>query len=293
MQDFAGIWVPLVTPFVNGAVYHEGLKRLVAHLRGSGVKGLVVGGSTGEAASLDEAEQLDMLRTVLEARGELQVMMGVSGVTPSRVVGRLQGLAGLPLAGVLVTPPYYVKPSQQGVVDFFTEVANASTHPVVLYDIPSRTGVRIETETMLRLAAHPRIRAIKDCGGDLEHTHAVIDDGRLQVLCGDDSRIFVSLCQGAVGVIAASAHLRPDLFVRLLRLIQQGDLHAARRLWKPLWPLTRALFEEPNPGPVKSALPRIVGVRDELRAPMTAASAGLALRIQGMLDAMKAAWPDA
>ena len=292
MQDFAGIWVPLVTPFINGAVDHDGLKRLVAHLRGGGVHGLVVCGSTGEAASLSAAEQLAVLHTVLDARGELQVMMGASGVTPSSVIGRLQELAGLPLAGVLVTPPYYMKPSQQGVADFFTAVADASTHPVVLYDIPGRTGVRIETETMLRLAAHPRIRAIKDCGGDLEHTQAVIDDGRLQVLCGDDSRVFVSLCQGAVGAIAASAHLRPDLFASLQRLLQQGDLPAARRLWKALWPLTRALFEEPNPGPVKSALPRIVDVRDELRAPMTVASPGLALRIQGLLDAMKVAWPE-
>lgn len=291
MQDFAGIWVPLVTPFVNGAVDHDGLKRLVAHLRGSGIRGIVVCGSTGEAASLSAAEQLAVLRTVLDVRSELQVMMGASGVTPCSVVGRLRELAGLPLAGVLVTPPYYVKPSQQGVADFFMVVADASTHPVVLYDIPSRTGVRIETETMLRLAAHPQIRAVKDCGADLEHTQAVINDGRLQVLCGDDSRVFVSLCQGAVGAIAASAHLRPDLFASLYRLLQQGDLHAARCLWKMLWPLTRALFEEPNPGPVKSALPRVVDVRDELRAPMTAASPGLALRIQEMLDAMKVAWP--
>jgi 4-hydroxy-tetrahydrodipicolinate synthase len=286
MQDFAGIWVPLVTPFHNGAVDHDGLKRLLAHLRGSGITGLVVCGSTGEAASLDEAEQLAVLHTVLAARGELRVLMGVSGVTPAGVARRLRELAGLPLAGVLVPPPYYVKPSQQGVADFYATVADASPHPVVLYDIPGRTGVRIETDTMLRLAAHPHIRAVKDCGGDLEHTQAVIDDGRLQILCGDDSRIFVSLCQGAVGAIAASAHLRPDLFAGLHRLLRQGDLNAARRLWKGLWPLTRMLFEEPNPGPVKSALAQCLDLHNELRAPMTTASVGLAQRVQAMLDAI-------
>ncbi|HEX5687467.1 MAG TPA: dihydrodipicolinate synthase family protein [Ideonella sp.] len=170
-------------------------------------------------------------------------------------------------------------------------MADVSPHPVVLYDIPGRTGVRIETDTMLRLAAHPRIRAVKDCGGDLEHTQAVIDDGRLQVLCGDDSRIFVNLCQGAVGAIAASAHLRPDLLTGLHRLVHEGELHAARRLWKALWPLTRALFEEPNPGPVKSAAARLLDLRDELRAPMTTASASLAGRIQELLGAIGAAWP--
>jgi len=291
MQDFTGIWVPLVTPFVNGTVDLDGLKRLVAHLGNKGITGLVVCGSTGEAASLDEAEQLAVLHTVIEARGELRVVMGVSGVTPAGVARRLQELAGLPLAGVLVPPPYYVKPSQQGVADFYTTVADASPHPVVLYDIPGRTGVRIETATMLRLAAHPRIRAVKDCGGDIEHTQAVIDDGRLQVLCGDDSRIFVSLCQGAAGAIAASAHLRPDLFADLHRLLQHGELQAARGLWKALWPLTRALFEEPNPGPLKAAMAWRLDLGNELRAPMTPASQSLAQRIHTTLDAIDAAWP--
>lgn len=291
MQNFAGIWVPLITPFLDGTVDHDGLKRLVAHLAAKGIDGLVVCGSTGEAASLDETEQLDVLRTVLGARGELQAIMGVSGVTPTAVAARLRQLADLPLAGVLVPPPYYVKPSQQGIAEFYTAVADASAHPVVLYDIPGRTGVRIETDTMLRLAAHPRIRAIKDCGGDLEHTQAVIDDGRLQVLCGDDSRIFASLCQGAVGAIAASAHLRPDLFAGLHRMLQRGDLHAARRLWKSLWPLTRALFDEPNPAPIKAAAARLFGLSDELRAPMTRTSPSLARRIHDMLDGIDAAWP--
>lgn len=286
MHDFAGIWVPLITPFHHGAVDHDGLKRLLAHLDGKGLAGVVVCGSTGEAASLDEAEQMAVLQTVLAARGGLQVFMGVSGVTPGKVAARLRELQGLPLTGVLVPPPYYVKPSQKGIADFFTAVADASPHPVVLYDIPSRVGVRIETQTMLHLAAHPQIRAVKDCGGDLEHTQAVIDDGRLQMLCGDDSRVFVNLCQGAVGAITASAHLRPDLFAELHRLLRQNDLQAAQGLWKTLWPLTRALFDEPNPGPVKAALATLLDLHDELRAPMTTASAGLAKRISDMLAAM-------
>jgi 4-hydroxy-tetrahydrodipicolinate synthase len=286
VHDFAGIWVPLITPFHHGAVDHDGLKRLLAHLDNKGLAGVVVCGSTGEAATLDEAEQRAVLQTVLAARGGLQVIMGASGVTPGRVVARLREWQGLPLAGVLVPPPYYVRPSQKGIADFFTAVADASPHPVVLYDIPSRVGVRIQTGTMLQLAAHPRIRAVKDCSGDLEHTQALIDDGRLQMLCGDDSRVFVNLCQGSVGAIAASAHLRPGLFAELHRLVQKNDLNAARGLWKTLWPLTLALFEEPNPGPVKAALAPLLDLRDELRAPMTTASAGLAGRIRDLLAAV-------
>ena len=281
-------WVPLITPFHHGSVDHDGLKRLLAHLDGKGLAGVVACGSTGEAASLDEAEQMAVLQTVLAARGGLRVIMGVSGVRPGKVAGRLRELQGLPLAGVLVPPPCYVKPSRQGIADFFKAVADASPHPVVLYDIPSRVGVRIETDTMLQLAAHPQVHAVKDCSGDLEHTQAIIDDGRLQMLCGDDSRVFVSLCQGSVGAIAASAHLRPDLFAELHRLVQRNDLQAARALWKSLWPLTRALFEEPNPGPVKAALSPLLDLHDELRSPMTTASAGLSRRIGDLLAAMPA-----
>ncbi|MEK8032749.1 4-hydroxy-tetrahydrodipicolinate synthase [Ideonella sp. DXS29W] len=285
---FGGIWVPLVTPFREGAVDHEGLKRLVRHLDHQGLAGLVVCGSTGEAAALDEAEQRAVLDTVMSVRGDLKVIVGVSGVTPGGVARRLRELAGLPLAGVLVPSPYYVKPSQAGLIDFFNTVADASPVPVVLYDIPGRTGVRIDTDTMLTLARHPRIQAVKDCAGDPDHTQAVIDDGRLQLLCGDDARIFTSLCQGAVGAIAASAHLHPAAFARLHRQLQAGDLLAARPAWRALWPLTRALFAEPNPGPVKAALALRLGLSNELRAPMTAASPGLTARLASLLEVLDA-----
>jgi 4-hydroxy-tetrahydrodipicolinate synthase len=283
MQNFAGIWVPLVTPFSDGAVDHGGLRRLVVHLAEAGVAGLVVCGSTGEAATLTHAEQLAVLRTVIEADSGLPVVMGVSGVAPAAVAEQVQRLADHALAGALVPAPSYVRPSQQGVADFFSRVADASPLPIALYDIPSRTGVRIETATMLELARHPRIVAVKDCAGDLDHTQAVINDGRLQVLAGDDHRMFATMCQGGAGAIAASAHLRPDLFVRLHRHLAQGELHAAQVLWKALWPLTLALFDEPNPAPVKAALSRLHGLRDELRAPMTRASPQTMQALVGLL----------
>jgi len=290
MQNFAGvfsgIWVPLVTPFSVCAVDHDGLRRLVAHLAEAGVAGLVVCGSTGEAATLDDAEQEAVLRTVLGVGSGLPVLMGVSGVAPAAVARQVQRLSEHAVAGFLVPPPIYVRPSQQGIADFFATVANASPLPVVLYDIPSRTGVRIATETMLGLAKHPRIHAVKDCAGDLDHTQAVIDDGCLQVLAGDDHRMFATMCQGGSGAIAASAHLRPDLFVALHRHIAGGKLHAAQALWKSLWPLTLALFDEPNPAPVKAALAHGFGLQAELRAPMTRASAQTTRKVLDLLSAL-------
>lgn len=284
MQNFAGIWVPLITPFADGAVDHRGLCRLVAHLAEAGVAGFVACGSTGEAATLDESEQRDVMRSVCEAAGGLPVLMGVSGVAAAAVVAQLQRCAEDGAAGFLVPPPAYVRPSQQGIADFFGTLAEASPLPLVLYDIPGRTGVRIETATMLSLAGHPRIRAVKDCAGDLDHTQAVINDGRLQLLAGDDHRMFTTLCQGGVGAIAASAHLCPERFVAMQRHLANGELALARALWRDLWPLTVALFDEPNPAPLKAALSRRDGLRNELRAPMTPATSATTQKVLGLLS---------
>lgn len=291
MQDFSGIWVPLVTPYADGAVDHDGLRRLVHMLAAAGIAGLVVCGSTGEAAALDDSEQAAVLRTVLDTCRGLPVILGVSGVTPSSVAARLERLVDFSLAGLLIPPPYYVRPSQRGIEDFYAAIADTSATPLVLYDIPARTGVRIETATMLSLAAHPRIRAVKDCSGDLDHAQAIVNDGRLQLLAGDDHRMFATMCQGGVGAIAASAHVRPELFVAMHRRIHAGDLHAAAKLWRSLWPLTRVLFDEPSPGPVKAALAHRLGLRDELRAPMSRASSACARRVMDTILSIDAAWP--
>jgi 4-hydroxy-tetrahydrodipicolinate synthase len=292
MQDYAGIWVPLITPYANGFVDDDGLRRLVQLLSTTGVTGLVVCGSTGEAAALDNAEQASVLRTVHNACPDLPVILGVSGVTPKSITDRLAQLADLPLAGLLVPPPYYVRPSQRGIEDFYAAIADASSTPLVLYDIPARTGVRIETATMLSLAGPPGIRAVKDCSGDFDHAQAIVNDGRLQLLAGDDHRMFSTMCLGGVGSIAASAHVRPDLFVALHRHIHAGDLHVAAKLWRSLWPLTKVLFDEPNPAPVKAALAHRLGLRDELRAPMTRASSACARRVMDTISGIDAAWPE-
>ena len=176
---YRGIWLPLVTPFRNHEVDHVALRRLVAHYRGSGLAGLVVCGSTGEAAALDEAEQLAVLDTVLAEAGELPVMMGLAGNNLRHVLSRLDRIGERPLAGVLAPAPYYIRPSQEGLKGYFRELADRSRAPLVLYDIPYRTGVTLSAEMLLSLASHGNIRGIKDCGGNAETTQALIADGRL------------------------------------------------------------------------------------------------------------------
>jgi 4-hydroxy-tetrahydrodipicolinate synthase len=281
-----GIWVPLVTPFAHGAVDHAGLARLVASLGAGGVAGFVVCGSTGEAATLSDAERQAVLRTVLAAAPGLPAIVGVSGVATAQVREQLLRWAESPIAGFLVTPPHYVKPSQAGIEEHFSTLADASPLPILLYDIAARTGVRIETDTMLRLAAHPRIAGVKDCSDDLDHLQALLNDGRLAVYCGNDHHILASLALGSAGAIAASAHLRPERFVQLQRHVDRGELPEARALWARLWPLVMTLFEEPNPAPVKAALAALHGLSDELRAPMTRASVAAGEQVLKALRAL-------
>ena len=276
--EFSGIWVPLVTPFRNGELDLPALRRLVKHLLAQGVSGLVACGSTGEAAMLDEAEQSAVLAATLDAAAGAPVLMGLSGVRPERVAERAVRLADehASLAGYLVSAPAYVKPSQAGLLGFFVRVADASPLPLVVYDIPSRTGVRIECATLLQLSAHPRIQALKDCSGDADAARALIGDGRLALLGGNDDEMFDQLARGAAGAFAASAHLCSADFVRLHRLIGTGQLADARALWgsalQGLAAVTEALFAEPNPAVIKGLLARQGWMTDEVRVPMCVAA---------------------
>ena len=289
MLSFEGIWVPLVTPFANGAVDHLALRRLVQLLAAQGVAGFMPCGSTGEAAMLDEAEQDAVLATVLAAAGDRPVIMGLAGTRPDRVAARARRLAEQqPVAGWLLAAPPYVRPSQAALVQHFHTVASATPLPLVAYDVPARTGVRLQPATLLALAEHPQIRAVKDCSGDRAAAECLLADGRLALLGGNDDELFDQLARGAAGAVTASAHLATARFVQLHRLLQAGALADARALWRRLQPVTAAAFAEPNPAPVKSALAHQGWLQDALRAPMWPAGEAT---VAGLLAAVAAAEP--
>ncbi|MFN4118474.1 4-hydroxy-tetrahydrodipicolinate synthase [Acidovorax sp.] len=276
---FSGLWIPLVTPFRDGAIDHPTLAKMTGTLAQQGVSGFVACGSTGEAAALDKAEQLAVLETVLGAAQGLPVVMGLSGYHLGQTVEWVQTLARCPLAGLLVPAPHYIRPGQDGLLHWFRTLADASQVPLVIYDIPYRTGATLATETLLALAAHPRIRAIKDCGGSPAKTQALIADGRLAVLAGEDAQMFATLALGGTGAIAASAHWRAPEFLELMVLLRGGQLAEARRAWQALLPWVEMCFAEPNPAPLKAVLAQAGWMRNELRAPMMPASQALIQRL--------------
>ena len=285
--DFSGVWIPLVTPFRAGRVDHEALAALVRRLAADGVAGFVVGATTGEAPLLSDAERVDVLGTV-KAGTSLPLIMGVSATTADEVLRRVDAAMRHSPTAFMVTAPPYLRPSQSALHIFFATIADAAPAPLVVYDIPARTGVGLELETLLALAAHPNIVALKDCGGRVDQTEALIADGRLQVLCGNDNEWFSTRCLGGAGAIAASAHVRTDLFVAFDAALARGDLITARGLWRALKPLTVALFEEPSPGPLKALLAAQGECANELRAPMTVASAALTGRLSARVATLPA-----
>ncbi len=286
MSDFRGIWVALVTPFRAGEIDFIALHGLVSKLLEEGVSGFVVCGSTGEAAALSRDEQLAVLDAVLQWAPPQQVVMGLAGNNMRELLAFQQEIQLRSLAGLLVPALYYIRPSQQGLEAFFQAVAEAASVPLVLYDIPYRTGVRIERETLRRIVRHPRIVAIKDCGGDPETTMTLIADGDVAVLVGEDLQMFGNLCLGAVGAISASAHIRTDLHVLMQRQIEQGELAAARRTFYRLLPWLQVAFAEPNPAVIKGALALQGMMADELREPMQSCAPATLGRLREVLPAV-------
>jgi 4-hydroxy-tetrahydrodipicolinate synthase len=286
-QTFEGIWLPLITPFRDGEVDLPAMRGLVEHYIKAGIHGFIVCGTTGEPATMTEEEQLSVLDTVLEAsEGRRPVVMGLSSNDTRDALRQLERIQHRAISGVLAVTPYYTRPSQAGLLAHFRTLAQATELPLLLYNIPYRTGVNIERETIRALCELPNIAGIKESGGDINQLMDLIRDTRLQVLSGEDHLIFTTLCLGGSGAISAAAHVRPELYVRMYQAFRSGDLALARDLASRLLPLVRALFSEPNPAPVKALLAQQGLIADELRLPMTSVTPACLARLSEALAAL-------
>ncbi len=273
MLNPEGIMVPIVTPFCNNAIDFDAAQRLAFDLVNDGVHGIVVCGTTGEAAALDDHEQAALLCAVMEAVGtRCPVLMGVSGSNTRVIAEKIASFNQYEPAGFLLSPPSYVRPSQQGILLHFQAIAARTDYPIVIYNIPARTGVNIAAETVIALAADPHFIAIKESSGNVAQLAEIINSKSLNVLSGDDALFLTTLTLGGHGAISAAAHIRPDLFVRICELMKLGEVEQATTIFNALLPLIHILFSEPNPGPIKAALAMQGKVQQNLRLPMTVMS---------------------
>jgi 4-hydroxy-tetrahydrodipicolinate synthase len=274
------VYLPLVTPFLDGEVDLESLDRLLARYRGAGVAGLVLLGTTGESPVLSGEESRRIVEHVAGAlQGALPLYLGVGGNDTRRVAAEVRDGAALPVDGYLVTCPYYNRPSQTGLIAHFDAVVAETDRDVIVYNIPYRTGVNLANESLLELAArHRQIVGVKDSCGIFPQSMELLREGRdrLAVLTGEDHLFFSSVALGGAGGILAAAHLEPEEFVRVFDDLQAGELAAARERWDRLSGWIPLLFAEPNPAPVKVWLADQGLIRSpECRLPLTAVSPSL------------------
>jgi 4-hydroxy-tetrahydrodipicolinate synthase len=273
MSPFEGIWIPMITPFRDGSVDLEAAQRLAADFAAHGVQGLVICGTTGEASTLSEEEQTALLCAITEVvTPACRIVFGIAGSDTVSVAAKAARFNRYNVAGYLISAPTYVCPSQLGILRHYQEIARSTDTPIIIYNVPARTGVNIEQATLLALSAEAGFAAIKQCGNDATRVSDVTSQCALKFLCGEDALMFAALCHGAHGAISASAHIRPDLYVAMFELLQVGEIAQARHIFNALLPLIRLLFSEPNPAPVKAALALLGRIRDESRLPMTSMS---------------------
>jgi 4-hydroxy-tetrahydrodipicolinate synthase len=265
----------MVTPFADdGSVDLDRVGRLAAHLVDQGSDGIVATGTTGESPTLASAEKLAVYRAVLEAVGDRASVIAGTGTYDTAESVRLTAeAADLGVDGVMAVTPYYSKPEQAGIRAHFEAIADASHLPVLVYNIPGRTGRRIELGTLAQLAEHPNIVATKDAVMDLDFTSETVRTiPGLAVYSGQDSYTWPMMAVGAIGVVSVTAHVVGAQVKAMVQAANRGDMAEARRLHQAMLPACWACFLETNPAPVKSALSALWEPVGPPRLPMLRAS---------------------
>src|SRR4051794_36682906 len=274
---FGRVLTAMVTPFTDdGKLDVEGAQRLAAHLVEHGHDGLVVSGTTGESPTTTDEEQLAVLRGVLEAVGDrAHVVAGVGTNDTAHSIEKARAAAAAGAHGLLVVTPYYSKPPQAGLLAHFTSVADATELPVMLYDIPGRSGVPILTETLVRLAEHDRIVAVKDSKGDLFEGSWVMARTDLALYSGDDALNLGWLAHGAAGIVSVVAHVAGPRYAAMVRAVDEGDLAMAQRIHRELLPAVRGIMTVTQGAIMVKAALRLQGVlaSSAVRLPLVEATA--------------------
>ena len=276
MVDFKGLATALVTPFVDGEVDWQAFRNLVRRQVEAGVDFLVPLGSTAETPCLTDAEKVEILEIAREESNGLPIVAGAGSNSLTATVRNMRLLDGHGADAYLIVVPFYNKPTQEGLYQYFKAIAEETDRQVILYNVPGRTGTNMKTETTLRLAEIPNITAVKEASGNLAQ---IIDIKRqapegFAVLSGNDDQTLPLMACGADGVISVASNVAPEQMKALTRAVAASDLKEAIRLNNSLMPLYHACFVESNPIPAKAALSLMGLCSDEMRLPLLPATVG-------------------
>ncbi len=286
---FGRVLTAMVTPFHDdGGLDLAGAAQLADHLVAEGCDGLVISGTTGESPTTTDAEKEQVLRAVLDAVGDrATIVAGVGTYDTHHTVELAQQAEKAGAHGLLVVTPFYNKPPQEGLVRHFTAAADATGLPVMLYDIPGRSGVAITSETLIRLAEHERIIAVKDAKGDLFASSEVMARTELAYYSGDDALNLAHLTQGGVGMVSVVAHVAAAEYAAMTNAVQAGDLPEAIRLHRQLLPAVRAIMTRTQGAIMAKAAVQLTGVLSSraMRSPLVEATREQAVELRADLVA--------
>ena len=285
---FRGTFTALVTPFRDGAIDTSTFEKLIEAQVAAGITGIVAVGTTGESPTLSHEEREQVIQlAVTTANKRCQVLAGTGSNATQHAVRDTKMAEKLGVDGALLVVPYYNKPSQEGLFRHFKTVADATSLPIMLYNIPGRCGVDIGPDTVVRLAKECRnITSIKEASGSVERVselHARLPES-FTILSGDDSLTLPFMSVGAVGVVSVASNIFPAEVCSLVHAYQTGDVKSAKRLHRKMFPLFKDLFIEPNPVPVKTALGWRGAMSGEVRLPLCEMSESNQARLRKTLD---------
>ena len=268
---FKGVYTAIVTPFKNGEIDWEAFKNLVEDQIKAGVDGIVPCGTTGESATLSYEEHIALIKKSVDfARGNIKVIAGTGSNSTKEAIQLTQEAEKAGVDGALLITPYYNKPTQKGLYYHFKAIAESTSLPLILYNIPGRTAIKLEMDTICRLAEIKNIVGVKEATGSLDMATSLVlncpED--FVILSGDDSLTLPIMAVGGHGVISAVANIIPGDMVNMVKAIENNDLKTATELHQKMFPLIKAIFIETNPIPVKQALVLMDKVKLEYRLPL-------------------------
>ncbi len=269
---FTGAATAIITPLDENGVNYEQFRKLLDWQIAEGVDAIVACGTTGEGSTLTDEEHRKVIKFAVDTvAGRVPVIAGTGSNDTAYAVDLTKFACDAGADAVLVVTPYYNKATQKGLVKIFNQIADAATKPVIMYNVPSRTGVNIKPETCLELAEHPNISAIKEASGDISQIAktAQLTRGKLDIYSGNDDQIVPVMSLGGKGVISVLSNVMPRKTAEICKKFFEGDIAGSAKLQLDLLPLINALFSEVNPIPVKAAMAKMGFCENYLRLPMT------------------------
>ena len=287
-MQFSGTYTALITPFRDGEVDIPAFQALIERQIAGGVDGIVPVGTTGESATLDTDEHIDVIRLAVEfAAGRCVVLAGTGSNSTSEAIELTAAAEQVGADGSLQVCPYYNKPSQEGVFLHFKAIAEATKLPIMLYSVPGRSVIELTPETVARLAELPNITAIKEAGGSVDRINQLVQalPSDFGILCGDDPLTLPFIACGATGLVSVASNLIPDVIARLVRACLNGSFDEALIIQKHYYPLMRGLMGlDVNPVPIKSAVALQGHCLPEFRLPLAPLSAANLQRLTELLE---------